>query len=54
MTVALVGALVLFFASFKMFLWLTTRVVARHQHYEATRVSGGAINEPSEKLDLFH
>ena len=54
MTVAMIGAILLLFGSLKLFLWLNERLVTRHQHYEATRVSGGPWQEPSTPLRIFN
>lgn len=55
MTAALIGALLLLFGSFKIFLWVNERVIQRHQRYEATRGGmGGGNFEPDKKpLDVF-
>ena len=42
-TVAFVGALVMFFASLKIFLWLTERLIVRHRRYESVTVDLGAF-----------
>ena len=54
MTAALVGALLLLFGAFKVFLWVNERIVARHQQYETTRVGGGQIAEPTQPLRIFN
>ena len=65
MTVALMGTLLLLFGSVKVFVWMTQRLVARQQSYEATRVEAGSVpqvssarvvqwTEPSERLRIFN
>jgi Flp pilus assembly protein TadG len=63
MTVAMLGALILIFGSFKVFLWLNERYVRRQRAYEATRTQAASTGpstakpvwwrEP-EKLNLFN
>jgi hypothetical protein len=57
MTVALLGALLLMLGSFKIFLWVTERLVSRQQSYEATRPTLGGVRnyqEPSKRLQIFN
>ena len=42
-TIAFVGALVIFFASLKIFLWLTERLIVRHRRYENITVDLGSF-----------
>ena len=61
MTLAMIGALLLLFGSFKVFLWVTKRMIVRQQAYESSRVAAGSSaakgktewDEPSEKLAVF-
>ena len=59
MTVALMGAILLLFGSLKVFLWMTERLVIRHQHYEDTRESAASTTnmtmpaEPAQRLEIF-
>ena len=59
MTLALIGALVLFFCSIKIFAWLAQRMIARQRAYEDSRVAAGSNqpgrkwDEPSQKLSVF-
>ncbi len=57
MTVALIGALLLLFGSFKVFLWLTERIVSRQTAYENSRVAAGSDasapwNDPTDQQPL--
>ncbi len=49
MSVALLGALLLMLASFKVFLWLTERTTVRQMNYERTRVAAGS-HEPYGRM----
>ena len=42
MTLALLGAMLLMLAGFKVCLWAWERVVTRQQYYESTRVAAGS------------
>ena len=61
MTLAWIGVLLLLFGSFKVFLWVNKRMIARQQAYESSRVAAGSStkagavewDEPSEKLAIF-
>ena len=61
MTVAMFAALLLLFGSFKVFLWVTERLVRRQQYYDCTRAAAGTDgtvgiwNDPARtiKLDVF-
>jgi len=58
-TLAIIGALILFFGSLRIFVWLNQRILARQQSYETTRVVAGSSvpgrrwTEPSERLGIF-
>ena len=42
-TVAFVGALIIFFVSLKIFVWLAERLIVRHQRYENITVDLGSF-----------
>ena len=52
MAVALLGMLLLLFASVKVFVWMNERVVRRQMAYEATRVNAGA-GTPNQVSDIW-
>ena len=61
MTVAMIGALILLFGSFKVFLWINERIIGRQMSYEATRQAAGthgspgiAWVEPQKRLNIFN
>ena len=49
MTAAMIGALLLFFAGAKVWLWVSQRLVTRQQGYETSRVAAG--DQPSPWVD---
>ncbi len=57
MTAALIGVLLLFAGSLRVFLWVADRLISRQQYYEQTRVAAGSAqpglwNDPASKKPL--
>jgi hypothetical protein len=58
MSVAMLGAILLLLASFKVCLWVMRRLIVRQQAYEASRVAAGgssvpvAWNDPAKEIPL--
>ncbi len=49
MTIAIIAVLTLLFGSFKMFAWLTYRLIKRQNYYEHTRAQAGQQSATAAK-----